>query len=84
MLRVYTDFNSEAPEGYCWLLLYEGQDLESRIGQLGLGKGDLVLLYQDEDDFEVTAALDHIHVHVLGRDAWIARPDWSTMVRRTA
>jgi hypothetical protein len=44
--------------------------------------GDKVQLFQDENDFEVTAVLDYRYVDILQRKAWVAVPDWSTLVRK--
>ncbi|MGY8636827.1 hypothetical protein RAD15_30590 [Bradyrhizobium sp. 14AA] len=82
MLKVFTDFNAQAEGGLCWNLKCENIDLERRIDDLKLRAGDKVLLFQDEDDFEVTAVLDYRYVEVLSRKAWVAIPDWSTVVRK--
>ena len=78
MLRVYSDFNARTAEGACWFLLYNHVSLEEQIQKLGLVKGSKVILFQDEDDFEVTATLDYRHEDILGRETWLAIPDWST------
>ena len=83
MLKVFTDFNAVTSDDVCWNLKYEDIDLEKRIDDLKLKVGDKVQLFQDEDDFEVTAALEYRYVDVLGRKAWVAVPDWSTLVRRS-
>jgi len=82
MIRVFSDFNARTPDDLCWILVYEGVDLSSCIEPLGLRRGDQILLYQDEDDFEVTATLDFRFVDILLRDAWVAVPDWSTIQRK--
>jgi hypothetical protein len=56
--------------------------LAKLVTELRLTKGQKVLLYQDEDDFEVVATLDYTYVDMLGRDEWVARPDWSTLKRK--
>ena len=82
MLRVYADFNARTPDGMCWILRYEDSALEERISDLRLRKGDKIALYQDEDDFEVTATLDFRYVDILKREAWVAIPDWGTLIRK--
>ena len=56
---------------------------EEKITEIGLSIGDHVLLYQDHDDFEVEATLRYQFVDALGREAWIAYPDWDTLSRKT-
>ena len=82
MLKVFTDFNASTSDDVCWNLKYDETDLEKRIDDLKLKVGDKVLLFQDDDDFEVTAALDYRYVDILQRKAWVAIPDWSTLVRK--
>ena len=82
MLKVFSDFNAIAAGDVCWLLVYQGSDLAEQAGSLNLKKGDKVVLYQDEDDFEVTASLDFRYVSMLERDTWVAIPDWSTILRK--
>jgi hypothetical protein len=81
-IRIYTDFNAQTPDGLCWLLLYNDEDLGSQVEKLGLGKQSKVVLYQDEDDFEVMVTLDFQYNDFLKREAWIATPDWATLVRK--
>jgi hypothetical protein len=71
---MFTDFNARTVGGACWNLIHEGVDADSAI----LKKGDRVILFQDEDDFEVEALIDFRFVNELGRESWIATPDWST------
>ena len=78
MLRIFTDFNARTKDGVCLILVYGGEDLAEQAERLGIKKGDKVILYQDEDDFEVTASLDFQYVEMLGRETWVAYPDWST------
>lgn len=66
----------------CWLLFHNDTKLAEEIEQLGLKKGDRVILFQDEDDFEVTATLDVQYVDALRRETWVAVPDWSTILRK--
>ena len=82
MLKVFTDFNARTSEDICWNLKYDNVDLERKIDDLKLNVGDKVRLFQDEDDFEVIAVLDYRYVDVLGRKAWVAIPDWSTLARK--
>jgi hypothetical protein len=42
-------------------------------------RGASSFLYQEE---EVTAVLDYRRVDMLDRLAWVAIPDWSTIVRK--
>jgi hypothetical protein len=81
MMRVFTDFNARTPSGICWNLVYLGLDLNDQVSNLELSKGDKIILYQDAEDFEVTATLNFGYVDILARDAWFATPDWSTLVR---
>jgi hypothetical protein len=82
MLKVFTDFNARTKDGLCWILKYNEDDLSSQVSQLNLKPGDKVILYQDEGDFEVVATLDFRWVDFLGREAWVAIPDWITIVRK--
>lgn len=82
MLKVFADFNDRTSDGACWNLRHDGNDLEKKIDELGLIKGDRVQLFQDEDDFEVVAVLDFRYVDIMQRDVWVAVPDWSTLVRK--
>ncbi len=81
MIKLYADFNDRTPDGGCWILQHEGTDIEAKVPELGLSIGDSILLYQDEDDFEVIATLDFKFVDVIGREAWVAFPDWNTVNR---
>ena len=74
MLRLFTDFNARTRSGACWNLVHAGRDAESAL----LKKGDRVVLYQDEDDFEVEAIVDFQFVNELKRESWVATSDWST------
>jgi hypothetical protein len=82
MLKVFTDFNARTSDDVCWNLKYDDTDLEEKIADLKLNVGDTVQLFQDENDFEVTAVLDYRYVDILKREAWVAIPDWSTLVRK--
>jgi len=82
MIRVFSDFNAMTNDDICWNLVYQGAALEHQIAKLGLQKGDRIVLYQDEDDFDVIGTLDVQYVEVLGRETWVALPDWSTLKRK--
>jgi hypothetical protein len=82
MLKVFTDFNAMTPDDICWILVYRGVALKDQIESLGLTNGDKIVLFQDEHDFEVLAALDYRFVTILGHETWVACPDWSTLVRK--
>ncbi len=43
-----------------------------------LNPGQRVILFQDEDDFEVEATVRFEFVYELGRESWVATPDWPT------
>jgi hypothetical protein len=74
MLRLFTDFNARTRSGACWNLVHAGRDAGSAL----LKKGDRVVLYQDEDGFEVEAIIDFQSINEPERESWIATPDWST------
>jgi hypothetical protein len=82
MLKIFTDFNASTNGDVCWLLKYRESDLAQQIDELKLGRGDRIILFQDDDDFEVVATLDIRYVDVLGQEAWVAIPDWRTLVRK--
>jgi hypothetical protein len=82
MLKVFTDFNARTSDDVCWNLKYGDTDLEEKIADLKLNVGDRVQLFQDEDDFEVTATLDYRYVNILERKTWVAIPDWTTLLRK--
>lgn len=79
---MWTDFNAKTQDGVCWLLKYNNVALESQASSLHMAKGDKIILYQDGDDFDVTAKLDRRYVAALEREVWVAVPDWSTLVRK--
>jgi len=81
-LKVFTDFNAQTRDGVCWNLVYGQSDLADQVVGLGLTTGAKIILYQEEDDFEVMAKLDFRYVDMLGREAWVALPDWSSLVRK--
>ncbi|WP_421724474.1 hypothetical protein [Bauldia sp.] len=83
MIRIYADFNDANGEDEHWILAYDGEPLEKRVEGLGLSVGDKVVLHQDEDDFEVIARLDFRYEPLAGRETWLAKPDWSTLARKS-
>jgi hypothetical protein len=74
MLKVFTGFNARTQSGACWNLVHNGRDADGSM----LRKGDRVILFQDEDDFEVEALIDFRFVGELQREAWVAIPAWHT------
>jgi hypothetical protein len=82
MLRLFTDFQAVGPGGYCWILRHGDRDLEQTAKELNFTKGERVILDAHED-FEVEGTLDFRYVEMLGRDAWVAYPDWSTRVDKS-
>jgi hypothetical protein len=76
MVRLFTDFQAVGPTGYCYILKYNGVNIAEAEG-ISLAKGDKIILDAGED-FEVIGSLDFIFVEYLGREAWVAYPDWST------
>ena len=59
MIRLYADFNDKTTDGGYWILQFDDMPIEEKITDMGLSNGDHVLLYQDDDDFEVEATLDY-------------------------
>jgi hypothetical protein len=84
MIRIYADFNDKTADGGYWILQLDDMPIETKISEMGLSSGDHVLLYQDDDDFEVKATLDYKFVDVIGCEGWVAYPDWSTLTRKPA
>jgi len=83
MLRVYADFNDRDVDGAVTILVCGDRDVGELIGSGQLNAEDRVILYQDEDDFEVEALLEHRFVTYLGQWRWVALPDWTTLVRES-
>jgi len=78
MLRLFTDFQAVEPDGACWILKdHNNEDIGTQLEKLNIAIGDRVVLDAYEE-FEVQAILDFRHVTALGRDSWVAYPDWST------
>ena len=84
MIRIYADFNDKTADGGYWILQFGDMPIEEKITEMGLSSGDHVLLYQDNDDFEVEATLHYKFVDVIGHEGWVAYPDWSTLTRKPA
>jgi len=83
MLRIYADFNARDIDGAVTILNYRDQDVGELIGSGQLRAEDRIILYQDNDDFEVEARLEHRFVTYLGQWGWVALPDWTTLVRKS-
>jgi hypothetical protein len=77
MIRIFTDFQAIDSTGALFILRVDQEELEHQIVKLGVKVGDKVLLDAHED-FELTGTLDFKFVDALGREAWVAYPDWST------
>jgi hypothetical protein len=77
MLRVFTDFQAVDLDGACFILRHEGTDIENFVSSFNLSKGDRVVLDAYED-FEVIGTLNFKFVELLGKQAWVAYPDWAT------
>jgi hypothetical protein len=72
VVRIYADFNDETADGGYWILQTDNAPIEETITEIGLSRGDHVLLYQDEDDFEVEATLQYIYTSTRSvvKDGW--------------
>jgi hypothetical protein len=77
MIRVFTDFQAMDASEALFILKVDRQDLGRQAQSLGLKVGDKVILDAHED-FELIGTLDFRYVDLLGREAWVAHPDWST------
>ena len=77
MLKLYTDFQAVDDDGACFILKHDRLDGEHCAEEVLLAKGDQVILDAHEG-FEVLGTLDFKFVPVLGRQTWVAYPDWST------
>ena len=82
MIRIYADFNDQTTDGGYWILQSNNAPIVEKIAEIGLSNGDHVLLYQDDDDFEVEATLYYKFVDAIGREGWVAYPKWSTLTRK--
>lgn len=83
MIRIYADFNDKTEDGGYWILEANGVALEDMAERVGLSSGDHILLYQDDDDFEVEATLLFKFVAPMGHEGWVAYPDWNTLTRKS-
>jgi hypothetical protein len=83
MIRLFTDFQAVGPDGYLWILRYKDDELSKETDDLKIAIGDKVILDAHED-FEVIGTLDFRYVEFLGREAWVAYPDWSTRTSKSA
>ncbi|HEV7229106.1 hypothetical protein [Brevundimonas sp.] len=81
MIRVWTDFNALSTLDRAWLLKSGNAPFDPAF--LGLSHGDRILLWQDEDDFEVEGVLafGRPGPPAVDRDAWYAQVDWPTLRR---
>jgi hypothetical protein len=54
MIRIYIDTNDMTPEGWCYLLRFQGRTLDEAAAELGLEEGMPVVLYNEEmgEEFE--------------------------------
>ena len=81
VLRIYCDFNSYDETGAHWILYYNHRPLTEQIDKLGLAEDSEVVLYQDDEDFEVPATLKFGRTWGgEGVESWLAFPDWSRKV----
>jgi hypothetical protein len=79
MLRVYCDFNDCTTDERYWILWYGGRPLQDQVDQLGLKDHTRVLLYQDDDDFEVEGIflLNQTDIYT-NKGIVCVRPEWTT------
>ncbi len=79
MRRVYCDFNDSDADDHYWILYIDQKPMEQCDPQ----EGELVLLFQDDNDFEVEAVLLKRYIPwAIPAERWVARPNWSTLVRQ--
>ena len=73
-LRIYADFNSVSPDGWCWCLRHQGVLLDDVAAELGLTDGQTVVVYYEDasEEFEFDAVLSQRN----GR--WRAKHDLNT------
>lgn len=74
MLTLFTDFNATTSDGLCYILVHGDNPVDRAL----LREGETVLLYQDEDDFEVEAVIRSRFLPELGYTTFVAIPDWPT------
>ena len=82
MIRLFTDFQAVDPDGYLWILRHKEDELRDELNGLRIARGDTVILDAHED-FQVIGTLDFRYVEYLGREAWVAYPDWSTKTSKS-
>ncbi len=76
VMRVQVDFNElNAIVGDLTDVVYFSDHAHANF-LAQVSEGQRVLLYQDEDDFEVEGVVGRLHFG--GSDLWYARPDWGT------
>jgi hypothetical protein len=83
MITLVCEFNTRAPDGTQLALLHDGRDFsDPAAAHLNLRSGVTILLRSIDGDFEVEAILSREFSRWLGREgreAWVARPIWSTI-----
>jgi len=69
MIRIYIDVNDMAPDGWCYLLRFQGRSLDESASELGLVEGMPVILFNEEggEEFEFDGT-----VH-LREGRWLAK-----------
>jgi hypothetical protein len=76
MLRLYADFNEMTEDGNSVFIAADREIDQETIRQLAPGLR--VILYQDEDDFEVEAIVEPEEAFP-NRIFWYGRLDWNTL-----
>jgi hypothetical protein len=80
MLRLWTDFNSGTDADEFFILRHDGP--ERRLPDpASVNVGQRILLFQDEDDFEVEAELCLGYLDAVRDVSWYAVPDRTTIRR---
>jgi len=76
LIRVQVDFNelNALVDDLTDVVYFSDHAHSNFLAQVS--EGQRVLLYQDEDDFEVEGVVGRLRIR--GRDLWYARPDWAT------
>ncbi len=76
LIRVQVDFNdlNALVDDLMDVVYVSDQAYPTVLAQVS--DGQRVLLYQDDDDFEVEGVMGRLRIH--GCDVWYARPDWAT------
>jgi len=73
MLRIQTSFQDTPGDGYYFVLLHDGRELNSQLDELGLKDGDTILLWEpDCGDYKIEAILlvDYRHPMMPGTALW--------------